>query len=229
MDNLHTLAMLLLAIIVLTWFGRSAFRRRRPTYAARETLFTPAELHFLQTLRRAIPEGLEVFGKVRVADVLKPTQGLDKKAWRSAFNRITAKHLDFVLCEPETGRLLCGIELNDRSHTRSDRRERDNFIAGACDGAGFPLLMVPAARNYDVAALSVQIQEALARKPTRLTIRPAAERVAPESDPPNCPQCGGALVRRRARRGPLMGRDFMACSRYPSCRYTSDPSCGPSP
>lgn len=156
----------LLRILFPRLFGRSG-----PVYARRETLFTAAELRFLETLRRALPEGLEIFGKVRVADVLQPVEKLDPKAWRSAFVRITGKHLDFVLCHRETGHLICAIELNDRSHARPDRQERDRFIVQACAEAGFPLLIVAAARSYNADELREQILAATGDLSVRLPKR----------------------------------------------------------
>lgn len=155
-----SLAIVITLFFVLRFMFPGLWGRSGPVYAQRESLFTPAELHFLESLRRALPDGLEIFGKVRVADVLKPAEGLDPKAWRAAFVRITGKHLDFVICERDSGLLVCAIELNDRSHARPDRQERDRLIVQACAEAGFPLLMIPAARNYDVEALRQQILEA---------------------------------------------------------------------
>jgi len=37
---------------------------------------------------------------------------------------------------------------------------------------------------------------------------------------PECPICGGEMVRRTARKGPNAGNDFYGCSSYPSCRGT---------
>ena len=156
-----SLAIVLFLFFLLRFVFPGLLGRSGPVYARRESLFTAAELRFLETLRRALPEGLEIFGKVRVADVLKPVERLDPKVWRSAFVRITGKHLDFVLCERETGHLVCAIELNDRSHARPDRQERDRFIVQACAEAGFPLLMISAARNYDARELRRLILEAL--------------------------------------------------------------------
>lgn len=39
-------------------------------------------------------------------------------------------------------------------------------------------------------------------------------------DSASCPQCGGAMLLRRARRGANAGKDFWGCSRYPACRGT---------
>jgi ssDNA-binding Zn-finger/Zn-ribbon topoisomerase 1 len=35
----------------------------------------------------------------------------------------------------------------------------------------------------------------------------------------NCPQCGGELVKRIARKGPNAGKEFFGCRNYPKCRY----------
>jgi restriction system protein len=34
-----------------------------------------------------------------------------------------------------------------------------------------------------------------------------------------CPRCGGRLVERTAKQGKYVGRFFLGCSRFPSCRY----------
>jgi restriction system protein len=36
----------------------------------------------------------------------------------------------------------------------------------------------------------------------------------------SCPKCGGAMVKRNARRGANAGQAFFGCSQYPSCRGT---------
>ena len=37
---------------------------------------------------------------------------------------------------------------------------------------------------------------------------------------PACPECGSAMVRRIARRGPSAGEEFWGCSTFPTCRST---------
>jgi hypothetical protein len=166
-----SLAIVLLLFLMLRFVFPGLLGRSGPVYARRESLFTPAELRFLETLRHALPAGLEIFGKVRVADVLQPVEKLDPKTWHSAFVRITGKHLDFVLCDRETGQLVCAIELNDRSHVRPDRQERDRFIVQACNEAGFPLLLISAARSYDAGELREQILEATGNTSVGVTKR----------------------------------------------------------
>lgn len=47
-----------------------------------------------------------------------------------------------------------------------------------------------------------------------------SEHVAHYHDAQNCPSCGGAMVRRVARRGTSVGQPFWGCSSYPTCKGT---------
>lgn len=213
-------AIALFAVVLLVLKALKTAPHRYP-YQQREFLFTPAEWRFLETLRRAVPEGVDIFGKVRVADVLKPEPGLDRGTWQRAFNRTAGKHFDFVLCDRGGGRVVCVIELNDRSHQQRARQDRDAFITGACKHAGLPLLMVPAARHYDPAALRGEIEHCVATGSTAPTPADVAMGESPFPEPGlDCPECGSPLVERTARRGPNAGRCFLSCSRFPQCRYS---------
>ena len=37
----------------------------------------------------------------------------------------------------------------------------------------------------------------------------------------HCPRCDAPLVEREAKKGPHAGRLFLACSRFPECRYAA--------
>ena len=110
------------------------------SYIRTPALFTPAERSFLGVLDLAAGNDFRVFGKVRVGDVLVPRTGQDRSAHQTALNRINRKHFDFILCRPDDLTVLCAIELNDASHQRKDRQERDEFLNKACRSAGLPLI-----------------------------------------------------------------------------------------
>ncbi|NMG30584.1 DUF2726 domain-containing protein [Aromatoleum evansii] len=116
----------------------------------RATFVSPAERSFIGVLDQAIGSQYRVFGKVRVADVLSVSRDTDPAKRRSAFNRISAKHFDFIVCAPDDLQVLCAIELNDTSHAQARRRERDDFVAEACKQAQLPLLMLPAKHAYSI-------------------------------------------------------------------------------
>ena len=70
-------------------------------YRQQNKLFSPAERSLYGALRLAVADNAIVFGKVRVADVLTPRNTSSRSHWQKAFNRISAKHFDFVICQPE--------------------------------------------------------------------------------------------------------------------------------
>ncbi|ELL0570775.1 DUF2726 domain-containing protein [Vibrio fluvialis] len=121
-----------------------------------------AELSFYHALNQAIGDEYLVFAKVRIADVLKPKKNLyHRSEWQKAFNRISSKHFDFVLCDPKTLGICKVIELNDSSHLKQDRIRRDSFVFAACQSADLPIIMIEASRAYNLNHLKMQIAENL--------------------------------------------------------------------
>lgn len=127
-------------------------------YRPAKALFTPAERAFLGVLDQAVGPEHRVFGKVRLADVASVDGSLRGGARQVAFNRISAKHLDFLVCRRADLAPVCAIELNDRSHAGRDAQMRDVVKAGVCQAIGLPLLSVSARRAYSVQALREQFQ-----------------------------------------------------------------------
>ena len=105
---------------------------------------------------------LDIFGKVRLADVIGVVKGTAE--WQGHFNKIQSKHVDFLLCDSKFVKPVLVIELDDSSHKRADRRERDEFLNQALDDAGLPILHVPVQASYDRAALRADIQQALRKE-----------------------------------------------------------------
>jgi hypothetical protein len=141
----------ILAILKKLLAGKSSsgqFKYQRSRY-----LQSKAELSFYGVLKQAVGDAGVVFSKVRVADVLSPAKGQGRSGWQTAFNKISAKHFDFVICDPNGSGIRLAVELDDASHGAAKRVKRDEFLDGACTSAGLPLLRVKAARGYEVADL----------------------------------------------------------------------------
>lgn len=97
-------------------------------------MLTFRESSFFQVLEEVVLPPNRIFPQVRVADVVT----LDRHDI-SAFNKISAKHVDFVIVD-EFFRTLCCVELDDRSHDSSKRRDRDRFVDSVFAEAGIPLI-----------------------------------------------------------------------------------------
>lgn len=117
----------------------------RLPYEKAGPLLTPAERSFYGVLDQAV-DGQRVFAKVRLGDLLDVVRGTPRP--RVYRNKIDRKHVDFVLCNARTLVPELVIELDDRSHDRLDRQERDAFVDAALEAAGLPILHVAAKRAY---------------------------------------------------------------------------------
>ena len=129
-------------------------------YVRRSRLFTEAEARFLRVLREAAPD-VHVLGKVRLEDVIVAKSGLSQSERQAARNRIKSRHLDFVLVDPASTRVICAVELDDSSHSSAQAQRSDAFKDRALAAAGVPLLRVPARSSYAVEELRTLVGSSL--------------------------------------------------------------------
>jgi hypothetical protein len=101
----------------------------------------------------------EIFAMVRIADLLVVPKGT--RNHRSWLNKILSKHIDFVLCDKDSLEVLAGIELDDPTHLKPARMQRDRFVNGAFADAGLPLLRIPASEGYDVSNIRKMIDKVI--------------------------------------------------------------------
>ncbi|NJK34557.1 MAG: DUF2726 domain-containing protein [Oscillatoriales cyanobacterium SM2_2_1] len=127
------------------------------SYKVRGALLTPAEVRFYRALKESVGDRLVIFSKVRVADVLTPETGLNKSHWQRAFNKISAKHFDFVLCDPDELTVSVVIELDDRSHQKPSRMDRDNFLNLAVQSSELKMLRFTVKAAYSVLEIESKI------------------------------------------------------------------------
>ena len=133
-------------------------------YQKESALFTPAEREFLSVLDSALGNQFRVLGKVRLVDVIRVKACLNRNARQQAFNRIVAKHLDFVVCDPKDLSIQFVVELDDSSHQGSRRQARDEFVDKALEAAGVPIFHFPVKRTYSVQDIRATIFEKPARE-----------------------------------------------------------------
>ena len=153
--------LVLLAVIVLIAIVKALLTAKKVTvqhsYDAAGTLLSPAELSFFKVLELVVKDNAHIVVKVRVADLLSPHKGMTRSNWQKAFNSISSKHIDFVICDKTNLKPLCAIELNDKSHQRKSRRLRDEFITKAFESARVPLEFITARRSYSAEHLRQQL------------------------------------------------------------------------
>jgi len=183
MSPLLTVILFTLAIAVVLVFALVALRlvRRKgqSPYEQRKYYLTRAERSFYGVLNEAVGGRYVVFAKVRLADVLRVRPGVSES--QAHLNRIIAKHVDFLLCEPRDVSPVLAIELDDSSHGEERRQARDQFVDEAFDGAGLPLLRIHAARGYDPRLLSRRIAEVVERVDGDMNPRRETQEATPDA------------------------------------------------
>jgi very-short-patch-repair endonuclease len=145
--------------------GRALQGAAKPeVYYLKKSLFSPAERSFVGVLEALDYEGVTIASKVRLADIFGVKKGLERGERQRALNRISAKHVDFLLIQSSDGRALLGVELDDSSHEEEERVVRDSLVDSVFASAGLPILHVTAKVAYDPKELHRQIEAVLAKK-----------------------------------------------------------------
>lgn len=199
-------------------FNRDDEEEANLPYALRDDFLSPAELNFYRVLRMVTADWAIVFTKVGLGDLFYPQTG-DYGQNISYRNKIDRKHVDFLLCEPDTVRPILGIELDDRSHQREDRKERDIFVDQVFEAAGLPIARVPVRQSYSVEPLKKMLLQKAALEPVLVPeVEPNKSGSENATSIMLCPNCGNELVLRTARSGPNKGNKFWGCSSYPKCK-----------
>lgn len=136
----------LLVVIAIIALMRMYSAPAKLPYKSRKSLLTKSELRFYKSLQKAVLDDWEIFAMVRIADLIRvESQTRNYRGW---LNKILAKHIDFVLCHPGTLEPVVCIELDDVSHNRPERMERDEFVNHAFESAGLTLIRIETQPQY---------------------------------------------------------------------------------
>lgn len=121
---------------------------RRPRYERQSHLITQTEARAFRFFEQQLKGvGVRIFAQVRIADVIS-VKGKRNRSWWRAFRKISSKHIDFVVTSQDF-RLLAAIEVDDASHLKRERKERDVFVDRVFIEAGLPLIRVLPGKEQD--------------------------------------------------------------------------------
>jgi formate dehydrogenase maturation protein FdhE len=131
------------------------------------------------------------------------------------FNKFFRKHVDFLLCEPDTLKPAIGIELV-KPVMRTETREADQFMADLFLSVGLPLVHIQSSERYSEHDLTELLELAVTKvkdtKPLRATTK--------TDSVPMCPVCGRMMVLRIHRTGANAGKQYYGCTDNPHCPGT---------
>lgn len=119
-------------------------------YKKRYYFFTLQEKQFYLVLKEiANRENLILFSKVRVIDLIDIKHIKNYASYR---NKIISKQIDFVLLDQELKVLRC-IELDDPTHNRTSRIERDKFLNELFEAVDLSLIRIKTQSAYSIEEL----------------------------------------------------------------------------
>lgn len=107
-------------------------------YKRKDFLISRPEHEFFDILVEILGNKYNIFTQVHLPTILE--HKVIGQNWKGAFSHINGKSVDFVICDKAYIKPLLAIELDDKSHEREDRIERDGVVEQMLKEAGMPLL-----------------------------------------------------------------------------------------
>ncbi|GAB1411217.1 hypothetical protein MASR1M90_23710 [Desulfovibrionales bacterium] len=126
-------------------------------YVKNKYLFSIAENNFFQCLQKSMPDNFLAVPKVRIADVLSVGKGVGRNNFNKYFNKISGKHFDYIILNKNGYVIYAAIELDDSSHDKESRTERDSFVEKACIDAELKLIRFKVQQSYIIQEIRSKI------------------------------------------------------------------------
>lgn len=181
----------------------------RLPYRLRENFMSSTELALFRVLQTMVGAHYIICPKVALNDIfyiVRPNENVH------FFNKIFRKHVDFLLCEPNTLKPAFGIELV-KPVGKTETRETDQFMQDLFLSAGLPLIHVPSSERYSEQDLTELFQRAVTKVKDTGPLRATSK----ADSVPMCPVCGRMMVLRIHRNGGDAGKKYYGCMDNPHC------------
>jgi very-short-patch-repair endonuclease len=184
-------------------------------YESLKYLNTKAEQNFVNQFLRVLPEQYMLSCKVRLGDITQPINRKDI----AAFNSVSRKHIDFVITERSTSKIVACIELDDHSHNRISARKRDNVKNRALKESDINLIRVKNSRTYSNELLD-NIVNQLSNNGDEINNEPMPSSIG-YTEKTKCSKCNANMVRVDMK-FPNKGNHFYKCTNN-KCSFRTEP------
>jgi hypothetical protein len=181
-------------------------------YKEKPSILSDAEASFYHFLKQMVGEKVGVFPHVALRDLVS-VSGVGKSDFYKYYNQIDRKQVDFLFVNSETLKPILVIELDDSTHKRADRMERDKFVEEVFAVANIPLVRVLVKQSYNSDELGKLFKAAVEQQGIKRN--KSTDFHFTIDNPPFCPSHGIRMVLRTARQS---GEKFWGCPNYPNCR-----------
>lgn len=120
-------------------------------YNKKEYLLTQQELKFFKLIKNITEKNnLNIFSQVALYEIVTSKNIKD-------FNKIKSKTIDFVITDVNSKIKLC-IELDDTTHIRENRQQRDKFLEELFEQLNIKLIRIPVQSYYNLKDIEEKIK-----------------------------------------------------------------------
>ena len=152
-------AVIVLVVARAVFEGSEGEEKKKYQYKRKNFFLSRAEHECFDALMGAVGNDYLIFAQVHLPTLI------DNKVvgqnWRAAFRHINGKSVDFVLCDKAYISPKLAIELDDKTHERPERQERDVEVERILQEVGVPLLRLQNKGRFDQAELTQMIKARL--------------------------------------------------------------------
>lgn len=120
--------------------NNSQIKKSQYRYYAKSYIMTSRENECFKILNEIFSSKWFVVPQVHLSALLD--YRVKGQNWNAAFRHINGKSVDFVLIGKESYKVICAIELDDSTHSKPDRMERDVEIERMFKEAKIPLARI---------------------------------------------------------------------------------------
>lgn len=150
--------LLILAVIFLILFTlwlKSKNKIENDLPYQKTPIFNQGERNFYNVLRLIIKDDFIIFTKIRLIDLLKIEKNGEE--YQKYKNKVSQKHIDFILCDVQNYEVKLAIELDGKHHAEKKQIDRDDFKNKILEKIKIPLLRITAKNTYNPSELKEQI------------------------------------------------------------------------
>jgi very-short-patch-repair endonuclease len=162
MSKLITVVIILaILVFLIEFFNAKNKQNKNQKYKYKQKIFfmSRAEHECYNALLVAVGDKYYVFPQVHLTSIID--NKVIGQSWNGSFRHINQKSVDFVLCDKKYISPKLAIELDDKTHLKKDRVERDREVERILDEAGLPLLRIENHGHFNSGELSEKINTLL--------------------------------------------------------------------
>lgn len=126
-------------------------------YASKETILSNNEQQYHDCIKKFLPSNCLLHVQANLASFIKRTDG-------AKFQNELYRNVDFLVTNVHY-KPLFAIEINDRTHLTSQRKERDEKVKKICEEAGIPIVKFWTSYGVNEEYISKKISETLLSLP----------------------------------------------------------------